>query len=170
MISRLLAILAAGFLLSATALAGDFVPDRSAIGSFTSPGALPIDSSGASAVAVQLSGSGAGLTGTPQATIDGTTWFTVAAMVPSSGALVTTFSANGQWVIASAGFAQVRVNLSAISSGTETITLRAAEGKGGETAASGSVTVAGTVSASNLPTTADTNTGAAGASTVWQNK
>ena len=57
---------------------------------------------------------------------NGTAWHTLPAVVPTTpGTFVTSMNANGYWSAPCAGYAQVRVNLSAITAGTETFALEA---------------------------------------------
>ncbi len=96
---------------------------------FTGTGNLAVNSQGAGSVGVQATGTGAGLTFTFQGTVDNSNWFSIPCVVTNAtGSIVTGGTANGSWTCQSAGFQQVRVNLSAISSGTETFTLNASAG------------------------------------------
>ncbi len=94
---------------------------------FTGTGNLPVNSQGAGAVGIQATGSGTGLTFTFQATANGSTWFNIPCG-DVSGSVVTGGSANGQWICPASGWPQVRVNLTAISGGTETFTVNSSAG------------------------------------------
>jgi len=111
--------------------------DYSASGALTATGTVAVQVNGTSTVFVSVSGTGAGLAFSFQC-YDGTAWQSIYAWPLSGGALgtaVTTGSANGNWFINSAGCAAtsntgVRVNLTAITSGTATIKLNASAGDG----------------------------------------
>lgn len=82
---------------------------------------------GASGFAVDLRGTFVG-TITFQGTIDGTNWFPILALPVSSGvntAAVSTATAPGAWVGPATGLHRVRAILTAYTSGTVTVTLRA---------------------------------------------
>jgi hypothetical protein len=101
--------------------------DRTAVASCsaicTSAG---LTTTGASHVAVQATGTGVSMTFGFQGSVDGgVTWQTLPGVVPATGSSVTSATANGIWVVSVAGFGRMRVNLTAISSGTETFTLEA---------------------------------------------
>lgn len=70
-----------------------------------------------------------------EGTVDGTNWFSVNAFPIASGTFVTSATANGQWLITTAGLSGVRVRCSAYTSGTIAITIRASIGAGLLTAA-----------------------------------
>ena len=103
-----------------------FVPQGSGYvaQTFAGTGTLQIATAGIGTVTVQATGSGAGLAFVFQGSSDGgTTWQTLPGFVPSSGVAATSFSANGIWQANPAAFTLFRVNLSGISSGTETFTV-----------------------------------------------
>jgi len=117
--------------IGATKVTVNSPPNDVAIGptNFTGAGNLAVNSQGAGSVGVQATGSGTGLTFTFQGTVDNSNWFTIPCVVTNAtGTIVTGGNANGSWTCQSAGFQQVRVNLSAISGGTETFTLNASAG------------------------------------------
>jgi hypothetical protein len=89
-----------------------------------------VSTSGYTQVALEASGSGSGLTFHVEGKqANGAAWHTLPAVVPTTpGTFVTSMSANGYWVIPTAGFQSVRVNLSAIGGGTETFALAASVG------------------------------------------
>lgn len=86
-----------------------------------------ITTNGYAQVNVEATGTGGSLT----FKIEGkqgnsTVWHTLPAVVPTTpGTFVTAMSANGFWVVPAAGYQSVRVNLTAIASGTETFALTA---------------------------------------------
>lgn len=92
----------------------------------------------ANAVALACPGTGSGniqvtgatWTGTLifEATVDGTNWFSIPAAAVGTGALVTTTTANGQWSIGSAGFAQVRVRCSVTGTNSATVSIECSPG------------------------------------------
>lgn len=94
----------------------------------TGTGTVSVSAQGSGSVGIIATGSGAGLTFGFQGSVDGTNYVTIPCVVPSTGAIVTTASANGTWTCQAAGYQNVRVNLTAISSGTETFTLNASAG------------------------------------------
>ncbi len=95
---------------------------------FTNPGTITVNSQGSGSVGVIASGSGTGLAFTFQGSVDGTNYVSIPCVVPSTGTLVTTGAANGTWTCQAAGYQTTRVNLTAISTGTETFTLNASAG------------------------------------------
>ncbi len=106
-------------------------PNDVAVGptGFTGTGNLAVNSQGSGSVGIQATGTGSGLTFNFQGTVDNSTWFAIPCVVMNAtGAVVNSATANGAWTCQSAGFQQVRVNLTAISGGTETFTLNASAG------------------------------------------
>lgn len=111
--------------------------DYAGSGTLSAPGTVAVQVNGTSTVLVGMTGNGTGLTFSFQC-YDGSGWIAINAYPISSGALgapVTTGSANGDWVINSAGCSQtgntgVRVNLTAIATGSQTIKLNASSGVG----------------------------------------
>lgn len=100
------------------------------LGSLSATQALSLN--GASGWAVDVRGTFVG-TITFQGTIDGTNWFSIS-VVPAGGgvnvAAVTTTAAVGAWVGSANGMQQVRANMTAYTSGSATITLRAMQAVG----------------------------------------
>lgn len=94
---------------------------------FTSTNTLAVNTQGSGAVGIQATGTGSGLTFSFQGTANGTTWFNIPCG-DVAGNVVNSGSANGQWVCPVSGWPQARVNLTAISGGTETFTLNASAG------------------------------------------
>lgn len=94
----------------------------------TGTGTVVVSAQGSGSVGIIATGSGTGLTFGFQGSVDGTNYVTIPCVVPSTGAIVTSASANGTWTCQAAGYQNVRVNLTAISSGTETFTLNASAG------------------------------------------
>jgi hypothetical protein len=146
------------WLLAFWALAGpavaQFLPDQFFSATCTVACTTAVMSTqGMGTVSIQATGTGGSLAFTFQGTNDGgVTWQTLGAVTPSApSTVVTSASANGIWLVSAAGFSQVRVNLSAISSGSETFTLEASTrfgatplggggGGGGSTSPGGSTT------------------------------
>lgn len=104
-----------------------WVADRTAVGSCSVVcTTVGIATTGAAHVAMQATGTGTGLAFAWQGTLDGgVTWQPLAGVVPSTSVSVTSAAANGVWIVSVAGFGRIRVNLTAIASGTETFTLEA---------------------------------------------
>ena len=98
--------------------------DRTATGAIGAAQNVPINTQACGACAVQVTGVWTG-TLLFEATVDGGTWNAVTAVVPTTGAEVTSATANGVWVIACAGFSQVRVRGDTVTSGTATVFLEA---------------------------------------------
>ena len=86
-----------------------------------------VPTSGYAQVSVRATGTGAGLAFKVEASNDnGANWATLPAVVPAvPGTWVTAMAANGIWVVPAASFQRVRVNLTAIISGSETFSLAA---------------------------------------------
>jgi len=131
---------------------------------FTGTGTLVVSAQGSGSVGVIASGSGSGLTFSFQGSVDGTNYVSIPCVVPSTGALVTGGTANGTWTCQSAGYQNVRVNLTAIGGGTETFTLNASAGSsqppvGTQGTATNVTAVGGTATtAAGLPVLGTVNT------------
>lgn len=124
---------------------------------------LPV--AGAAGAAIQVSGTWAG-TLTFQSTINGTDWLTHNGTVYGGASItnISTTTANGAWAFRVAGAQRLRAIMTAYTSGTATIDIRAATSVGG-TASEGLATqpVSGTVTvgSSVTPGTGATNLGKA---------
>lgn len=103
----------------------------------TSSGTL---TAAAQTVAVTLNGNNAGaaqITGTWvgtitfEASLDGTTWTAINAVSASTSTPQTTTTANGLYRLTPGGVQQIRANMTAFTSGSATISLRASAGAGG---------------------------------------
>jgi len=99
---------------------------------FTGAGTLAVASTGSGSVGIQLTGTFTGLAATFQATVDNSNWFTVGCTTTGIiGNVVTgptSATAVGSWTCPAAGYQQVRVNVTAVSTGTATFTLNASAG------------------------------------------
>jgi hypothetical protein len=102
-------------------------PDLTASGSLTSTTSVTLTLASQSQVAVQVTGT---FSATLQfeGTVDGTNFFSVPAIVATTGAVVTSATAVGQWLIPCAGYKQVRVRCSAFTSGTAVVSLQGSHG------------------------------------------
>jgi hypothetical protein len=97
----------------------------SATGSITGSGqSVSLVLSGSATLGLQITGTWVA-TLVPEATIDGSNWFSIEAFSVGDVASITSISANGQWRIAAGGVVQVRIRCSAYTSGSATITLQA---------------------------------------------
>lgn len=85
---------------------------------------------GQSAAAAQITGTWAG-TITFEGSLDGTTWNPINAVSASTSTPQTTTTVNGLYRITPAGLQQIRVNMSAFTSGSATVLLRGSVGTGG---------------------------------------
>lgn len=63
-----------------------------------------------------------------EGSVDGTNFFTLNLVTPSTGAIVTSITASGNWQVDIGGLKQVRARCSAFTSGTNTVTGRADSG------------------------------------------
>ena len=84
---------------------------------------------GYSAAVVQITGTWVG-TITFEGTADGTNWVSINAIMAGSSTPSSTTTTNGIARLSPAGMTQIRANMSAYTSGTATITLRASQGGG----------------------------------------
>lgn len=97
-------------------------------------GSLVASATSVTLTLAQYSQSAVQITGTWSATlqfeasVDGTNFFAVPAIVPSTNAIVTSATANGQWLVPVAGYKQFRVRCSAFVSGTVVITVQGSAG------------------------------------------
>ena len=83
---------------------------------------------GVDTAGIQITGTWVG-TVTFEGTIDGTNWFAInGTTFASTGALVSTATANGQWQVDIGGVQLFRVRMSAFTSGTAVVTVRASYG------------------------------------------
>lgn len=106
-------------------------PDLIASGSLAAAAqTLALAINGQSAGTAQITGTWVG-TITWEGTLDGTTWSAINAVSSSTSAPQTTTTVNGLYRITPGGLAQFRANMSAFTSGSATITLRASTGTGG---------------------------------------
>lgn len=139
------------------------------LGSLNAVQALAL--TGASGWAVDVRGTFVG-TITFQGTIDGTNWFSIN-VLPAGGsvnvAAVTTTAAVGAWVGSANGMQQVRANMTAYTSGSATIVLRAMQAVGviqnyptGQTTQPVSGTVTATVSNATVTSVTSGNLGLPG--------
>lgn len=104
--------------------------DRNTIAACTAACDVPLKTTGQGTVNVSATGSGGGLTFSVQGLqADGATWVTLPAYNEGTQtSTLSALSANGSWIVSSGGYEQVRVHLTAISSGTENIALNGAVG------------------------------------------
>lgn len=86
--------------------------------------------SGQSAASTQITGTWVG-TLTFEASLDGTTWTAINAVSASTSSPQTTTTVNGLYRLTPAGTQQIRVNMTAFTSGSAVISLRASIGTGG---------------------------------------
>jgi hypothetical protein len=154
------------------------VADTTATGNLTGTAQAATVSSlnGANAASVQITGV---FVATVQfeGTVDGSNWFSVNAIVITTGALVTSATATGQWQVDVAGFSGFRVRCSAFTSGTVVVTIRSSlTGCGGfalDTPLPAGTNIIGALSANQSTnvaqlagTTTDTNSGNKSAGTL----
>ena len=85
---------------------------------------------GNNAAAAQITGTWVG-TITFEASLDGTTWTGINAVSASTSTPQTTTTVNGLYRLTPGGLQQIRANMSAFTSGTATVSMRASAGAGG---------------------------------------
>lgn len=102
-------------------------------------GSVAADAINGGIAAVQITGTWVG-TQQFQGTVDGSTWASIKAYAVADGALATSATANGLWLVPVAGFTQIRVYNSAFTSGTAVVTWCVSAGNQGLAGASLSVT------------------------------
>lgn len=119
--------------------------------------AVTVDTLGDGTVGLELDGTWTG-TVTFEATVGGGTWVTLSGVPAGGGAAVTTATANGTWILGSAGFKQVRARFSTATSGTVAVALQStASVPQGSNAAASTVTAnQGSAGATPWPTQAAT--------------
>ena len=102
-------------------------PDLTQATSCTAPCTVQITTNSYAQVNVQAAGEASGLAFTIQGTVDdGATWHNLPGVAPTvPGTFVTSFTGFGLWSVACAGYRNVRVNLTAITSGSVTFSLEA---------------------------------------------
>lgn len=102
--------------------------NKTATGSLTATGSVTINPvNGCGSATLQITGTWVA-TVQFEATTDGTNFFSINGIVPTTGARATSTTANGQWVLPVAGYEQVRARVSAFTSGTVVIDLEASSG------------------------------------------
>jgi len=119
------------------------VPELTASGSLTATGSVTMTLASHSQAAVQVTGTWVG-TLQFEGSVDGTNFFSIPSVVPTTGAVVTSATANGQWLIPCAGYKQIRTRCSAFTSGTIVISMQGSNGTQ-IVLASGTVTEQGSV-------------------------
>lgn len=114
-----------GLIINTAGSAQVIIPDVTATGSLTSATSVTLSALNAiETVSVNITGTWVG-TVVFEATIDGTNFFTIDGVAfNSSGAFVTSTTANGQWQFNVAAVQSVRARVSTYTSGTVVITLR----------------------------------------------
>jgi hypothetical protein len=78
---------------------------------------------GQATLGINVSGTTGTLTLSFEATIDNMTWFSINATPISGGVVVSSTSANGQWIASTAGYYAVRTRISSFSSGSMTVSV-----------------------------------------------
>ncbi len=119
------------------------VPDQTASGSLTSTTSVTLTLASQAQVAIQVTGTWVG-TLQFESSVDGTNFFSVPAIVATTGAVVTSATANGQWLVPCGGYNKVRVRCSAFTSGTIVVSLQGSNA-GQIVLTSGTVTEQGAV-------------------------
>jgi hypothetical protein len=105
-------------------------PDVTATGSLTSTTSVTTGTlNGKDTTAIQITGTWVA-TLQFEATVDGTNYFAVNAITPSTGVLATSTTANGNWQVDVAGYLNFRVRCSAFTSGTAVVSISASSGGG----------------------------------------
>jgi hypothetical protein len=105
-------------------------PDQTATGSLTSTTSVTLTSlGGLSTAAVQITGTWSGTVQFEGSIDGGTTWNLVNAQVPTTGALVTSSTANGNWAVDVGGCSGFRVRCTIFTSGTIVVTVRGSIGE-----------------------------------------
>jgi hypothetical protein len=101
--------------------------DRTATGSITSTQTVQVNSQGSASTGVQITGTWTG-TIDFEASVDGTNWNPVNAVVPTTGVSQTSTTTNGNWEIASGGYQLVRVRGNTVATGSATAYLNSGAG------------------------------------------
>jgi hypothetical protein len=102
--------------------------DRTATGTITNTQSVAINTMGSGTCGIQITGTWTGTVLFEGSVDNGTTWTAINVTVPTTGAEVTSATANGTWLAAVAGFAQIRVRGLTVATGTATIFLDSATG------------------------------------------
>lgn len=101
--------------------------NRTASGSLTAADqAATLTPTGVGQATVQITGTWVA-TVVFEASVDGTNFFSVNAIVPTTGAIAASATANGQWLVSVAGYNRFRVRCSAYTSGTIVVSIEAAQ-------------------------------------------
>lgn len=101
--------------------------DRTSTGTITSTQTIQVNSQGSASTGVVISGAWTG-TIVFEASVDGSAFAAVNAVVPTTGVAVTSTTANGNWEIASGGYQLIRVRGNTVATGTATATLDSGAG------------------------------------------
>lgn len=124
---RLRATIANGLAVDVTRGAADVTASGSLAGAAQ---VVTLALAGQSAAAAQITGTWVG-TITFEASLDGTTWTALNAVSASTSSPQTTTTVNGLYRLTPGGLQQIRANMSAFTSGSASVLLRAGAGSGG---------------------------------------
>ena len=107
------------------------IPDVTASGTLTAAAqSVTLNLNGDSGVAAQITGTWAG-TITFEATVNGTDWSPVNGTASTTSSPAPTTTVNGLYRLTPAGCASIRVTMTAFTSGSAAVSIRASEGTGG---------------------------------------
>lgn len=93
-----------------------------------STGNVGVSAQGSGSVGIDIRGTATGMVFNFQGSVDNTNYVSIPCVVPATGAIVTGGSANGTWTCQAAGYQLVRVNMTALATGSATIVLNASAG------------------------------------------
>lgn len=107
------------------------IPDITATGTLAAAAqTVPLGLNGDASAAIQITGTWVG-TITFEGTVDGTTWGSINAVAASTSTPQPTTTVNGLYRLTPGGLASIRANMTAFTSGTAVVSIRASEGTGG---------------------------------------
>jgi hypothetical protein len=138
--------------------------DRTSTGTITNTQSIAINTQSCGTCGIQVTGVWTGTLVFEGSVDNGTTWVAINVAVPSTGAELTSTTANGTWVASVAGFAQLRVRGNTVASGTATVFLDSATGSQVVTLGDPLPTGANTIGAVTQ------GAGSGSAATYWYNR
>ena len=102
--------------------------DRTSTGAITTNQNVSVSTQGSGSAGIQITGTWTGTLVFESSIDGGTTWNSMLVQVPTTGAEVSSATANGNWTAAVAGYQQIRVRGNTVTSGSATVFLNASAG------------------------------------------
>jgi hypothetical protein len=88
---------------------------------FTATGAYTFNTNGVASATVRVTGTRVALVAAVQGTNDGTNWTTLQVIPVGGGSVATSITANGFWMVNTAAFTKIRVNITTLTTGNAVV-------------------------------------------------